>query len=287
MLFLLLTSSVRARLVLFMRFLLALCVLAPCTISAQPSPYEIVQRAMEKESQNAQLRHQYTYRESVWERIAKKDGQVRREERKVHEVFFIGGQEFRKLIEKDGKPLTAKDAAKEQARMNREIEKYKRESPSETQKRLTRERREQQEFRDQFANGFNFRLIGEEPVAGRACYRIHAEPKPGFPMKGDAKILSKLKGDLWIDKERYNWARVEAETTDTITAIGGLLRLAKGTTVSAGRTLVNDEVWFPDKIRVQANARAAFFITAAVQMEMLFSAFRKYTVDSTVTLAAE
>lgn len=242
---------------------------------------------MEKESQNAQLRHQYTYRESVWERIAKKDGQVRREERKVHEVFFIGGQEFRKLVEKDGKPLTAKDAAKEQARMNREIEKYKRESPSETQKRLTRERREQQEFRDQFANGFNFRLIGEEPVAGRACYRIHAEPKPGFPMKGDAKILSKLKGDLWIDKERYNWARVEAETTDTITAIGGLLRLAKGTTVSAGRTLVNDEVWFPDKIRVQANARAAFFITAAVQMEMLFSAFRKYTVDSTVTLAAE
>ena len=70
------------------------------------------------------------------------------------------------------------------------------------EKRLAKERREEQEFRDQFANGFTFRLVGEEPVAGRPCYRIHAEPKPGFPMKGDAKILSKLKGDLWIDKEQ-------------------------------------------------------------------------------------
>jgi hypothetical protein len=270
-----------------MRFLLALSALSFSAMAADLSPGEIVQRATEHEYQNAQLRHQYTYRESLWERIAKKNGNVRSEERKVHDVFYIGGQEFRKLVEKDGLPLPDKEAAKEQQRMEREIAKYKRESPSERQNRLAKERREQQEFRDQFANGFTFRLVGEEPIAGRPCYRIHAEPKPGFPLKGDAKILGKLKGDLWIDKEQYYWARLEAESTDTITALGGLLRLSKGTTVKVGRTLVNNEVWFPDRIRVEANARAAFFITAAVEMEMLFSAFRRYTVDSTITLAAQ
>ena len=270
-----------------MRLLLALCTLSSWALTAELSPAEIVRRATERESQNAKLRQQYTYRESIWERIAKTNGNLRSEERKVHDVFFIGGQEFRKLVEKDGQPLSDREAAKEKQRMEREIAKYKRESPSETEKRLAKERREEQEFRDQFANGFTFRLVGEEPVAGRPCYRIHAEPKPGYPMKGDAKILSKLKGDLWIDKEQYHWARVEAESIDTITALGGLLRLSKGTTVKVGRTLVNNEVWFPDRIRVEANARAAFFIRAAVEMEMLFSAFRKYTVDSTITLVAQ
>jgi hypothetical protein len=274
------------RLVVLMRVFLAFCALS-AAIAAELSPAEIVRRATERESDNAQLRRQYTYRESMWQRIAKKDGEVRSEERKVHDVFFIGGEDFRKLVEKDGRPLSGKEAAKEQARLDREIEKYRRESPAATQKRAEKERREQREFNDQVAEGFDFHLIREEPVSGRPCYRIHAEPKPGFRFKGEAKVLGKVRGDIWVDKEHYNWARVEVETIDTVTGMGGLLRIAKGTTVKAGRTFVNNEVWFPDRINVQANARAAFFISAAVEMEMLFSGFRKYTVDSKVTVADE
>lgn len=270
-----------------MRTLLALYAIAVCALASELTPAEIVRRATERESQNAELRRQYTYRESIHERIAKKDGRLRSEERKVHDVFFIGGRDFRKLVAKDGQPLPDKEAAKEQERMDREIAKFKRETPAQSQKRLEKERREQREFSDQFARGFDFRLAGEEAVSGRPSYRVHAEPKPGFPFKGEAKFLGKAKGDIWIDKEQFYWTRIEAETIDTITAMGGLLRLAKGTTFEVGRTFVNNEVWFPDRIRVKANARAALFITAAVEMEMLFSAFRKYTVESTVTVAAE
>ena len=58
-----------------MRVFLAFCALS-AAIAAELSPAEIVRRATERESDNAQLRRQYTYRESMWQRIAKKDGEV-------------------------------------------------------------------------------------------------------------------------------------------------------------------------------------------------------------------
>jgi len=163
-----------------MRTLIALCLAVSYAAPAELSPAEIVRRATDRESENTRIRHQYTYREAMWQRIAKKDGTVRSEERKVHDVFFIGGQDFRKLVEKDGRPLSDKEAAKEQARMDGEIEKYRRESPSAAQKRAEKELREQREFREQVAEGFDFRLVGEEPVSGRACYPSMRNPKPGL-----------------------------------------------------------------------------------------------------------
>jgi hypothetical protein len=270
-----------------MRLPIVLLLLSSSAIPADLSPTEIFRRATEREAQNVELRRQYTYRESIRERLANKEGKVRKEEEKANDVFFIGGEEFRKLVEKDGRPLSDKEAAKEQSRMDREIEKFKRESPETTKKRVEKELREEREFREQFVSGFNFQLLEDQPVDGKPCYRIRAEPKPSFPFKGEAKVLAKVKGDIWVDKEHYQWTKVEAETIDTITAMAGLLRLAKGTTFKVTRTLVNNEVWFPSHIEVQANARAALFLTAAVEVEMLFSGFKKYSVDSKVTIAEQ
>ena len=44
----------------------------------------------------------------------------------------------------------------------------------------------------------------------------------------DAKVLLKLRGRIWIDKATYQWAKVEAETTDTISWGLFLARLNPG-----------------------------------------------------------
>jgi hypothetical protein len=260
-----------------MKLVFASLIVSSCAW-ADMTPAEIVRRATSREAENAALRRQYTYRESISERVGN------RVDSKVNDVFFIGGKEFRKAIVKDGKPLTGKDAEKEQAKLDREIQKFKQENPAETRKRVAKQQREDEEFREQFAKGFDFRMVSEELVSSRPCYRVHAEPKVGFTWEGEAKVLGKLKGDMWIDKERFNWARLEAESTEAITGFAGLLRLAKGTTVRVDRTLINREVWFPEKIEVQAQARAALFIKAAIDVEIVCSNFRKYSVDSTITL---
>jgi hypothetical protein len=263
------------------RTVTCLLLLSLSAIAADLTPTEIVQRAADREAANREARVQYTYRETLRERVAKK------ETNEAHEIFYIAGKEYRKLVEKDGKPLPPARAAEEQSKLDKELQKFNRESPEKARKRLEEERREQQEFRAQVAQAFEFRLVGEESISGRPCYRIHAEPRPGFKAKGDAKVLSKLKGDIWIDKTGFNWAKVDLESVDSITGMGGLIRLAKGTRLVTTRTFVNNEVWFPDRVDVKATAKALLFISAALDVQVQYSNFRKFSVDSKVLLTGE
>ena len=245
------------------------------------TPVEIVRRAADREAANQALRRQYTFRETLWQRINKK------EQRRIDEVFYIAGQEYRRVVEKDGKPLPLDKAADEQRKLDKEIDKARRESPDQARKRAAKERREAQEFRDQVSQAFEFKLVGEEVVSGRDCYRIHGDPKPGFKAKGDAKILTKMKGDIWIDKTDFHWAKVDLETVETISGMGGIIRLARGTKIATMRTFVNNEVWMPQRVEVEASAKALLFISAAVALDLRFSDFKKFSVDSKVIFSGE
>jgi hypothetical protein len=269
------------------KLLIAVLCASSTLIAADLSAVDIVRRATERENANLELRRQYTFKETANEKRLDKNGAVQKTEQTVHEIFYIAGEQFRKLVAKDGQPLPAKEAAKEQSRLDKQIEKRKKEKPDESAKRAAKELREAREFRTQIVEAYDFRLMGEEDVAGRPCYRIHAEPKAGFRPKGDAKILSKIRGDLWIDKGSYKWARVEAETIDTITGLGGLLRIATGSTINVRQAFVNGEVWFPDHLQVKAKAKALLFLSAAVDYEVLYSDFRKFSVDSKVFVAEQ
>jgi hypothetical protein len=249
--------------------------------AAELTPVEIVQRAADREAANQQARREYTYRETLWSKAAKQTTF------EAHDIFSIAGKEYRKLVEKDGKPLPADRAAKEQARFDKEVEKARKESPEKLQKRAEEERRKDREFRDEVARSFEFTLVGEEDVSGRPCYRVHAEPRKDYRAKGDAKVLSKLRGDIWIDKTAFHWTKVDLESVDSISGMGGLVRLAKGTHMVATRTFVNGEVWFPDKVVVKATAKALLFISAAVDVQARYSHFKKFSVESKVLFAGE
>lgn len=267
--------------------IIAFCTLTPYfpSLCADLSAIDIVRRATTRENDNLALRLQYTYRETANEKRLSKKGEVESDHQTVHEVFYIGGEQYRKLVSKDGRPLSDKDAEREQNKLDKQIEKRKNESPSEATKRQEKDLREAREFRDQILEAYDFRIVGEEDVDGRPCYRIHADPKPGFRPRGDGKILRKIRGDLWIDKDNFKWARVEAESIDTIPGMGGLIRIAKGSTINITQTFVNNEVWFPDRMVVRANAKALLFLSAAIEFEARFSDFRKFTVDSKVVAA--
>jgi hypothetical protein len=269
------------------KLLLAILCASSTLTAAEMSAVEIVRRATDRENSNLELRRQYTFKETATEKRLGKDGKIEKTEQTVHEVFYIAGEQFRKLVAKNGQSLPEKEAAKEQKRLDKQIEKRKNENPADSAKRAAKELREAREFRAQVVDAYDFQLVGEEAVAGRLCYRIHAEPKPGFRPKGDAKILTKIRGDLWIDKDNYKWARVEAETIDTITGLGGIVRIAKGSTINVRQTFVNGEVWFPDRLQVKAKAKALLFLSAAVDYEALYSDFKKFSVDSQVFVAEQ
>ena len=125
------------------------------------------------------------------------------------------------------------------------------------------------------------RLAGEETLNGRDVYVIAATPKAGYkPKLAAAAYFPKIKGKLWIDKRDNQWVKGEIETLDTISFGGILVRLAKGSRATFEETRVNDEVWLPKQITVDASARLLLVAGTRAEIKIAFSNFRKFQADS-------
>jgi len=121
------------------------------------------------------------------------------------------GEQVQRLIEKDDKPLGSKDAAKEEEKIQKIIDKRKNESESERQKRREKEEKDREEdrkFVHEVADAYNFKLVGTELVGGREAWVIDGEPRPGFvPHMKESKFLPKFAGESGSTRTISNWPR--------------------------------------------------------------------------------
>ena len=273
------------------RILLSAAVLLAAGLRAE-TPEQIARLSCERDWDNLLLQQQYTFRHTEETKTLDKKGAVKERKTRTRETLWIDGTSYTRLIEKDGKPLSEKDARDEQEKMDKEIAKRRNESPSAKRKRLAereKELKEEREFRLQIPDAFDWTLLGEEAVGGSLCYKLRAEPKSGFKPRGDigAKLLPKLHGTIWINKAGYEWVKVDAETLDTISFGLGMVRIGQGARLELEQSQVNGELWFPQWFRVTASARAMLFIGTNVNLLTRFHDFKKYSVDSTLTLTGE
>ena len=68
-------------------------------------------------------------------------------------------------------------------------------------------------------NAYDFRMVGDDKVSGADTWVVEAIPRADFkPTQPHADMLKKIKGRIWIEKKDYNWVKVEAEATDTISS---------------------------------------------------------------------
>lgn len=263
---------------------------APLWAQETPDLAAIVERAFEADVRNQEIARNYTYTERVEERKLDGEGAVKGVESKTFDVTYVYGEEYRRLIERDGKPLPPKEAAKEQKKLDEAVEKRAHETEKEREKRLEKARKEDEEVRKMRAEvvrAFDFELEGEEERDGVLCWRIRAAPKPGYePEVGRAKILTKLRGRIWIAQQDYGWVRAEAETIDNASFGWFLLKLKEGATMEFEQRLINGEVWMMDAFRLKFDARVALLKGLRREVEIGWGDFRKFTAESRL-LAAE
>src|SRR5579864_876060 len=249
-------------------------------------PKEIVRRAMEMDQRNFELARNYTYQERRVLKMLDKHGKQKRQQIETFDWTILYGEPYARLIQKDDKPLKAKDERKEQEKVDKFIAKRKNESAEERKKRLDKqekERREDRAFALDIVNAYDFRLAGEEQIAGRDVYVIAATPRQDFhPTQPHADILPKLKGRVWIDKKDYGWAKIQVETIDTISWGLFLVRIHKGSQVTLEQTRVNNEIWLPTKLLVTGGARVALLMNADVDLESDYSKYKKFSAGSRV-----
>jgi hypothetical protein len=233
----------------------------------------------------------YTFLQQIEERELNGDGSVKSSKSETKEIIFLYGQPYAHLIKRNGQPLSDGEARNAEKKLNDTMEKRSHETPEERQRRLADfEKRHQDEhaFLLEVPEAYNFRIVGEETLNGRTAYVIAGEPRPDFrPNLNAARVLPKLRPKLWIDKDGYQWLKMDADVTDTITWGGFLLRLHPGSHIEIEQTLINNEVWLPLHAHISFDARIALLKSMRLEIDAKFSDYKKFRTDSKVISVEE
>jgi hypothetical protein len=247
---------------------------------------ELIRVCANNDLENDKKQRDYTYVERQEDRNINGKGEVKSTESKTYDVMEIYGEPVQKLIAKNDKPLSAKDAQKEDEKIQKLIDKRKNESDGDREKRLKKEEKDRQEelqFVHEVADAYNFRFVGIEKLNGRDNYVIDAEPKPGYqPKDKDAKVLTKTRFRVWIDKQDSQVAKLDAEFIDTFSIGLFLARLHKGSHFVIENTRVNDEVWLQRHIVVKLDARVALLKNFDYEMEISDRDYQKFRTDTKI-----
>lgn len=247
---------------------------------------EIVSKSVELDQTNYERLKDYTWTARSTERHFDSSGKVKSVESSAWETVVLDGQPYRRMLERDGKPLSPAEQHKEQEKLDKATAKLAHESPEQKQRRLQEyetQRRKERAFLREIPDAYDMRIEGEAEVDGRAAWIIAGTPKPGYHAKDrDAKALLKIRGKLWVDKANYQWIRLEAETTDTISFGIFLARLNPGARLVFEQTAAGDALWLPKRLFVKGAGRVGIVKRIAMDQEIAWSNYHKFQVSSTI-----
>jgi hypothetical protein len=251
----------------------------------------LIRQAAEKDMENDKKQRDYTYVERVEEHRLNGKGEVQKTEVRTSEIMMLYGDQVERLISKDDKPLSEKDAAKEEERIQKLSDKRKNESDKDREKRVKEEEKDREETRQfvgEIANAYNFHLAGVENIEGRDTYAIDADPRPGFePHVKGAKFLPKFRFRVWIDKAENQWVKLDAQCIDTVSLGLFLARFHKGSRIMIEQTRVNEEVWLPQHMTVKVDVRLALLKNFDVEQDVTYRDYKKFRSDTRIVPLGE
>jgi len=252
---------------------------------------DLIQKVAANDIENDKKQRNYTYIERDVENSLDKKGNTKSTETKTYEVLNIYGEQVQRLIEKNDKSISDKEAAKEEEKIQKLIHKRESESEAERQKRRERDAKDREEgrkFEREIVDAFNFTLLGTELVSGREAWAISAEPRPGFvPHMKYANYLPRFHGRIWIDKADLQLSKMDVEALDTVSWGLFLARIHKGSHFMIEQTRINDEVWLPRQVDFKINLRLALLKNFNMDAQQTFRDYKKFRTDSKIIGVSE
>jgi hypothetical protein len=249
-------------------------------------PREIVRRSIAQDQLDWMRMKDYTWQAHSLERHFDSHGNVQSTKQEKWETLILDGQPHRRMLERGGKPVSTQEQRSEQKKLDDAARKTSSETPAEKQHRLEeveRLRKREFAFLSEIPDLFDLRLEGDSTVGGRPVWVVSGAPRPGAqPRSHDAKLLLNVRGRMWIDKATYQWAKVEAQTTGTISWGLFLARLNPGAQLTFEQTQVSDGLWLPKRLYMTGSGRLGLLKRVAQDEEIQWSNYRKFSVESKV-----
>jgi hypothetical protein len=245
----------------------------------------IIQHLIDAEQANNKRAQQYTYVEETERFNFDKDGQPHKTSSATHEVIFVEGLKFNKLVARNGNPLSQKERAQVEKNM-----------------RITAEERRKHQrsfapggvitFSGLFTHGsldlgslgelltlFDNRVASEEEIRGHESWVIESTPKAGYmPMSDHEKQVRVFRKKFWVDQADH----VLVRAVYTIAAEDGLF--GPGSSLTFENEKIDENTWETVSLTLDfsRSKEKAFRPTARTVYHM--SKFQKFDVQSTITV---
>ena len=228
------------------------------------------------------LLDRYIYTESHAVREFDKSGTVREKPDETYEITFVRGRQVRRLVAREGKPLSAADQAKEDRNLENQVLKIEKEAAAAAKGEAGKSARGQRSL--SIGAGLRTsRMINPrlEQFQGRELVVFDFEPNLAYKPKDTAeKLMQKVAGTLWVDAADRQVVRFEARLLESYKVGGGLLASIKpGATIILEQTRVNNEIWLPSQAEFQLDARA-LFVGVSMNRIVRYSKYQRFGVES-------
>ena len=220
-----------------------------------PSAKELIERALERANllKEQRVEEKYSFSEVVLAEKLNSDKSIKERERSRYEVYPVEGVLFRRLVEKNGRPLSPEEMEWEDEKERELREQLKRgEKPNEDENRI--------EFNTDLISRFRAEVVSRELLHGRSTYVLRFEPKSNrLPVRRRIDYaLNNSAGRMMIDEETYEVARVEFHLIKPVRLWWGFLGKLREAEGSLERKPATDGYWAPTELKTYVYGRVLF-----------------------------
>ena len=220
-----------------------------------PSAKELIELALERANwlKEQKVEEKYTFSEVVLAEKLHSDKSIKEREHSRYEVYPVEGVLFRRLVEKNGRPLSAEEIEWEEQKERDLREQLKRgEKPKENENRI--------EFNRDLISRFRAEVVSRQLLNGRSTYVLRFEPKSNrLPVRRRIDyVLNKSAGRMMIDEETYEVAHVEFHLIKPVRLWWGLLGKLREAEGSLERKPATDGYWAPTTLKTYIYGRVLF-----------------------------
>jgi len=232
---------------------------APQRLDAKmPEARAIIDGAIARATWNAEQNFESRFRRTMTNRLRKYDdeGEITADLTRGYLVEPHQGVPYAKLVTEDGEPISGDDLADEEKRWDAFLEELSNppnpEKPNEDPFDLA--------FNEELIARYTTESTGLRTLRGRRTYVLGFKPRPGkLPVRRRLdRALNKSRGEIWIDQDTFEVARLTFELTDRVRLWWGILGSVSNVTGRVERRPISEDVWMPDEIDAYYEYRVLF-----------------------------
>jgi hypothetical protein len=184
---------------------------------------------------------------------------------KTYQVTTQYGTPYERLVAINGKELSGSQKQQEQRKFDKAMAQRRAESPHQKAARIAKykaERRRDHAMLAQLTKAFDFTSQGEQQLGQFHVYVLKATPHPGYrPPDRDSRVLTGMEGTLWVDKNTYQWVKVEAHVMHPVSIVGFMAKVEPGTRFELEKAPVEGDIWLSKHFTMTASAKVLYLVS--------------------------